>query len=229
MHRYIPYRDSETPLSDKIRLKALRPPPSPPSSPPLSMRPIISVGRPSVLAPVTPEPPVRARAGGRRVSTRFFGPRPKEEDDQRRHEGRLADALKIDQTAKVLQIGLPSPSSSPSRSRPTLETVRTLGSNLPSGPYRVLQAPELEDDYYRSLLAYSPTCKCLAVALGNTVYKWSEQHDPQPVYRAPRQRQNSLTSLSFSSEEGGKAILAFGRKDGFFGLLSFIDEILPRF
>ncbi|KZL78287.1 WD domain-containing protein [Colletotrichum tofieldiae] len=224
MHRYVPYRDAETPLSDKIRLKVLPPPLSPASSP----RPVVSVGCLSLLFPDALEPPGRTRASGRRVSARFFGPRPREEEHQKQHEGRLADALKINQAARVLQIGLPSPLGILSTSRPTLQAEKAPGCNLPSGPYRVLQAPGLEDDYYRSPLAYSPTCDCLAVALGNTVYKWSEQHDPQPVYRAPRQRQNSLTSLSFSSAQGGKAILAFGRKDGFFGLLSFIDEILPR-
>ncbi|GKT86535.1 WD domain-containing protein [Colletotrichum tofieldiae] len=192
-------------------------------------RPVVSVGCLSLLFPDALEPPGRTRASGRRVSARFFGPRPREEEHQKQHEGRLADALKINQAARVLQIGLPSPLGILSTSRPTLQAEKAPGCNLPSGPYRVLQAPGLEDDYYRSPLAYSPTCDCLAVALGNTVYKWSEQHDPQPVYRAPRQRQNSLTSLSFSSAQGGKAILAFGRKDGFFGLLSFIDEILPRF
>ncbi|EFQ32987.1 WD domain-containing protein [Colletotrichum graminicola M1.001] len=212
MHRYIPHRDAETPLSDKIRLKALPPPPSLlPSS-----RAIVTVGRPSILSTNTPEPPVKIKASGRRITTRFFGPRPREEEDQKRHEERLADALKIDQAARVLRIGLLQPSSTSSRSWPTLEAQTPPGCNLPSGPYRVLQAPELEDDYYRSPLAYSPTCGCLAVALGNTVYRWSEQHDPQPVYRAPRLRRNSLTSLSFSSTQGGKAILAFGRKDGFF-------------
>ncbi|KAK2025390.1 WD domain-containing protein [Colletotrichum zoysiae] len=212
MHRYIPYRDAETPLSDKIRLKALPPPVSLPSS----TRTIVAVGCPSILSADTPKSPVRINASGRRITTCFFGPRPKEEEDRKRHEERLADALKIDQTARVLRIGLLQPSNTSSRSWPTLDAQAAPGCNLPSGPYRVLQAPELEDDYYRSPLAYSPTCGCLAVALGNTVYRWSEQHDPQPVYRAPRQRRNSLTSLSFSSTQGGKAILAFGRKDGFF-------------
>ncbi|KAK2003137.1 WD domain-containing protein [Colletotrichum falcatum] len=213
MHRYIPHRDAETPLSDKIRLKAL---PPPPSSLQPSTRTILTVGRPSILSTHTPQPPAEIKASGRRITTRFFGPRPREEEDQKRHEERLADALKIDQTARVLRIGLLRPSNTSLPSWPTLDAQEAQGCNLPSGPYRVLQAPELEDDYYRSPLAYSPTCGCLAVALGNTVYRWSEQHDPQPVYRAPRQRRNSLTSLSFSSTQGGKAILAFGRKDGFF-------------
>ncbi|KAK1975393.1 WD domain-containing protein [Colletotrichum cereale] len=212
MHRYIPQRDAETPLSDKIRLKVF----PQPSSLPSSILPIVTVGRPSILSTDTTEPPVRIKASGRRITTRFFGPRPREEEDQERYEERLADALKIDQTARVLHIGLIRSPVTSSRPWPTLDAQKTPGCTLPSGPYRVLQAPELQDDYYRSPLAYSPTCGCLAVALGNTVYKWSEQNDPQPVYRAPRQRRNSLTSLSFSSTQGGKAILAFGRKDGFF-------------
>ncbi|TQN74736.1 putative WD repeat-containing protein [Colletotrichum shisoi] len=223
MHRYIPYRDVDTPLSDKIRLKAR--PLSLPSPPPGTVVPVIPIGLSSVLHLSQRETPPEDARAGRRVITHFFGPRPREEEDQNQHEGRLADALDIDQTAKVLQIGHPS-SGTPSRLRPTLKVEET--ANLPSAPYRVLQAPELEDDYYRSPLAYSPTCQCLAVALGSTVYRWSEWYDPQPVYRAPLQRRNGLTSLSFSSKQGGKAILAFGRKDGFFGLLSFVDEFLPR-
>ncbi|WQF81280.1 Putative WD40/YVTN repeat-like-containing domain superfamily [Colletotrichum destructivum] len=214
MHRYIPYRDVDTPLSDKIRLKAR--PLSLPSPPPGTVVPVIPIGLSSVLHLSQRETPPEDARTVRRVFTHFFGPRPREEENQSQHEGRLADALEINQTAKILQIGHPS-SGTPSRLRATLKVEEA--ANLPSAPYRVLQAPELEDDYYRSPLAYSPTCQCLAVALGSTVYRWSEWYDPKPVYRAPLQRRNGLTSLSFSSKQGGKAILAFGRKDGFFGLL----------
>jgi len=41
---------------------------------------------------------------------------------------------------------------------------------VPTVPYRVLEASGLRDDYYCSLLAYSPVDGCLAVGLGAQVY-----------------------------------------------------------
>ncbi|KAH8883801.1 WD40 repeat-like protein [Thozetella sp. PMI_491] len=45
---------------------------------------------------------------------------------------------------------------------------------LPHAPFKVLDAPNLRDDFYCSILAYSPTCRTLAVGLGNLLYSWSE-------------------------------------------------------
>ncbi|EXF74095.1 WD domain-containing protein [Colletotrichum fioriniae PJ7] len=217
MHRYIPRRDG-TPLSEKIRMKqdhlplpttlpACRPVPAP-----------VSVDGPSVLSPTSSKRPSPASSTPcRRIRTKFFGPRPKEEEEHQQYEERLAKALEIDKTAKILDFRV-HPARAP-RAEYTIQIFASstdsikLQRSLPAAPYRVLQAPGLEDDYYRSPLAYSSTCQCLAVALGNTVYRWSERHDPQPVYRTPHQRHTSLTSLSFSSAEGNKAILAFARKD----------------
>ncbi|KAI3558301.1 WD repeat domain-containing protein [Colletotrichum abscissum] len=228
MHRYIPRRDG-TPLSEKIRMKQdHQPRPTTPPACRLLPAPVSVVG-PSVLSPTSYKRPSPASSTPcRRIRTNFFGPRPKEEEEHQRHEERLAEALEIDKAAKILDFRV-----RPARALRTdlhslLDSTK-LQRSLPAAPYKVLQAPGLEDDYYRSPLAYSSTCRCLAVALGNTVYRWSEWHDPQPVYRTPHQRHTSLTSLSFSSTEGNKAILAFARKDGYFGLLSFIDEMLPRF
>lgn len=47
--------------------------------------------------------------------------------------------------------------------------------DIPERPFKVLNAPELKDDFYCSLLAYSPNCQTLAVGLGNLLYAWSEQ------------------------------------------------------
>jgi hypothetical protein len=41
---------------------------------------------------------------------------------------------------------------------------------VPTVPFRVLDAPNLRDDYYCSVLAYSPLTKILAVSLGNAIY-----------------------------------------------------------
>ena len=43
---------------------------------------------------------------------------------------------------------------------------------IPSAPSRVLDAPDLMDDYYLNLLSWSDT-NILAVALSNTVYLWN--------------------------------------------------------
>jgi WD40 repeat protein len=98
----------------------------------------------------------------------------------------------------------------------------------------VLDAPQLRDDYYCSSLAYSHTAQCLAVGLGNFVHLWSERTgvDTPESLNAPST--NSLldiqhvTSLAFSSIQGGQAILAVGRADGRLSLWSPLESE-PRF
>lgn len=105
--------------------------------------------------------------------------------------------------------------------------------SVPILPFRVLDAPQLRDDYYCSLLAYSHTAKCLAVGLGNYVHLWSEKQgvDTPETLNALSAVQDTgqhVTSLSFSSIPGGQAILAVGRADGRITLWSPFDEE-PRF
>ena len=45
---------------------------------------------------------------------------------------------------------------------------------VPATPFRVLDAPQLRDDFYCSVLAFTPTSRTLAVGLNNKVYLWSE-------------------------------------------------------
>lgn len=96
-----------------------------------------------------------------------------------------------------------------------------------------MDAPQLRDDYYCSLLAYSHTAKCLAVGLGNFVHLWSEKDgvDTTETFNTLSTAQDSgqhVTSLAFSSTTGGQAILAVGRADGRIALWSLFDEE-PRF
>jgi meiosis-specific APC/C activator protein AMA1 len=91
---------------------------------------------------------------------------------------------------------------------------------------RVLDAPNLRDDFYCSTLAYSGTAKTLAVGLGHLIYGWSESRGVRLLNSGP-DPDCYLTSLSFSSTEGCKAILAFGRSDGTLGLLSLYDDSDP--
>jgi WD40 repeat protein len=94
--------------------------------------------------------------------------------------------------------------------------------------FRVLDAPHLKDDYYCSILAYSYTSRTLAVALTNKVYLWTEEYGvrypPLPRSRAS----NFVTSLAFSSDEGGNSILAVARHSGNVTLWSLL-EARPRF
>lgn len=80
----------------------------------------------------------------------------------------------------------------------------------------VLEAPDLRDDYYCSVLAYSHVTKLLAVGLGDKVWLWSED---KGVERAPPElgphpragRMGYITSLAFSPVN---AILAVSRGAG---------------
>lgn len=84
------------------------------------------------------------------------------------------------------------------------------------------------------MLAYSRTAKCLAVGLGNYVHLWSEASGvdtPESLNGVPNSAAvdaRHVTSLDFSSSQGGQAILAVGRVDGRITLWSPFDSE-PRF
>jgi meiosis-specific APC/C activator protein AMA1 len=92
----------------------------------------------------------------------------------------------------------------------------------------VLDAPNLRDDFYCSVLAYSATSHTLAVGLGSLLYAWSEMAGVHLLHGGTANG-SWLTSLAFSSTQGAKSILAFGRSDGSLSLLSLFDSLLPRF
>ncbi|KAJ5160827.1 uncharacterized protein N7482_007831 [Penicillium canariense] len=94
---------------------------------------------------------------------------------------------------------------------------------VPPKPFRILDAPFLRDDFYCSTLAYSYTAGVLAVGLAEYVYLWSEGF---PVDHPPFGEihpSNYVTSLSFSSEDGGRSILAVGRQTGQLTLWGFFE------
>ena len=66
------------------------------------------------------------------------------------------------------------------------------------------------------------------MGLGSLLYAWS---DMQGVHLLNGGTSNGswLTSLAFSSTQGGKCILSFGRSDGSLSLMSLYDSMLPRF
>ncbi|KAL2835170.1 WD40-repeat-containing domain protein [Aspergillus cavernicola] len=171
-------------------------------------------------------------------------------EDRMAYESRIALALGIDPAARILNNSqlrsilnpLPSPSSadfeqlSPlvwkdnawrrvergqweaANSRKDKDTI------VPSLPFRTLDAPLLRDDFYCSTLAYSPIAGTLAVGLGHRVYLWSEAFGVQHPPLGEHDSSNYVTSISFSSENGGKSILAVGRKSGMLSLWSTFDS-----
>ena len=65
-------------------------------------------------------------------------------------------------------------SASASTSRKGKSSTRHVGRHIPSAPARILDAPDLLDDYYLNLLSWSDT-NVLAVALSQTVYLWNAE------------------------------------------------------
>ncbi|KAK0870525.1 hypothetical protein LTR87_013271 [Friedmanniomyces endolithicus] len=165
-------------------------------------------------------------------------------EEENLHGRRLALAMDINRGARMLDHSSPVSSRSPSTSgsprdgawdakvsTPPIRRKPKKAKDIPIIPFRVLDAPALRDDYYCSLLAYSPILHCLAVGLGSHVYLWSEskaartKHLPDSL-TAPFAAH--VTSISFSSTEGDSAILAIGRADGRITLWSPLDHD-PRF
>lgn len=87
----------------------------------------------------------------------------------------------------------------------------------------VLDAPQLRDDYYCSLLAYSAHAHVLAVGLSTIVFLWSE-HSGVRALVPPSTSAAYVTSVAFSSAEGKRDILAIGRANGRWALHGIGDE-----
>ncbi|RYP51094.1 hypothetical protein DL768_003500 [Monosporascus sp. mg162] len=132
----------------------------------------------------------------RLYTTSFSSVRPESEEEQEKHEGRLALALKMDRIQRVLDFDSYAKTfprwSGSSRGRSRIDTTRTTWNGtewsnddyiprvqrdvraLPNAPFRVLDAPGLRDDFYCSVMAYDANCNTLAVGLGDLLYGWSE-------------------------------------------------------
>ncbi|KAG0638730.1 WD40-repeat-containing domain protein [Tuber brumale] len=82
---------------------------------------------------------------------------------------------------------------------------------VPTTPFRVLDAPGLRDDYYCSLIAYSPITHSLVVGLHTDVYSWTETSGARPFEVWSN---SHVTALGFSCYQGKRNILAIGRIDG---------------
>ncbi|APA12316.1 hypothetical protein sscle_09g070860 [Sclerotinia sclerotiorum 1980 UF-70] len=168
-------------------------------------------------------------------TTSFSASRPKAQEDFEKHEDRLAQALDIDRIQRVFEFrdSLTTPPATPldSRSKKHNFETKTAWNGTEwvlGGPEQILDAPNLRDDFYCSVLAYSATSHTLAVGLGSLLYAWSEMAGVHLLHGGTSNA-SWLTSLAFSSTQGAKSVLAFGRSDGSLSLLSLYDSLLPRF
>ena len=83
---------------------------------------------------------------------------------------------------------------------------------IPSAPSRILDAPDMMDDYYLNLLSWSDT-NLLAVALSQTVYLWNAgTGDIQELCTFDRTPDDYVSSVSWVQEGG--AHIAIGTSTG---------------
>ncbi|KAF3765524.1 WD40 repeat-like protein [Cryphonectria parasitica EP155] len=181
-------------------------------------------------------------------NTQFPPSRPKDEEDAEKHEARLA-ILGLDRFSTMAEkqpkmlnrqsgrktywngtqlVREDHPTKKSTKQAPELRT-------LPVAPFKVLDAPSLRDDFYCSILAFDPVCQTLAVGLGARLYSWSELTGVQTLEDNGLSDISWLTTLDFSSAQGKKCILAYGRSNGILNLMSLwdaptlYDRQYPRF
>ncbi|KAJ5101644.1 hypothetical protein NUU61_003866 [Penicillium alfredii] len=201
-----------------------------------------AVGDPQVVSNGTRN--ISSRGSTAPVFVAQFLPKITATDEQDKHESRVALALDIDPTSRLLGTCQPCPSIPPSPASPDYErfspfvwkdcawkrgerehwpAIPHKREVVPPKPFRILDAPYLRDDFYCSTLAYSLTAGVLAVGLAQHVYLWSEKYGVEyPPFR-DMHMSNYVTSLSFSSEDGARSILAVGRQSGQLSLWSTFE------
>ncbi|KAE9376087.1 WD40 repeat-like protein, partial [Stipitochalara longipes BDJ] len=167
-------------------------------------------------------------------TTSFSAARPKAQEETENHENRLAHALELDRVSRVLEFRdfstLPQMHLTLKERQTDMESKTSwTGTEWTMGTTEhILDAPNLRDDFYCSVLAYSATCHTLAVGLGPLLYAWSEMQGVH-LLNGGTPSGAWLTSIAFSSTQGCKSILAFGRSDSSLTLMSLYDSMLPRF
>ena len=105
-------------------------------------------------------------------------------------------------------------------SRKNKSSTKLVSRHIPSAPTRILDAPDLLDDYYLNLLSWSDT-NVLAVALSQTVYLWNaETGQIDELCNVEDQGPDAhISSVSWIQEGGGH--LAVGTS-----WVSFINIVL---
>lgn len=81
---------------------------------------------------------------------------------------------------------------------------------IPKIPFRVLDAPDLMDDYYLNLLDWGQN-NMVAIALASNIYLWNANTGSSCKLMQNEEHTNNITSLSFSKTDPN--ILAIGSND----------------
>ncbi|KAL5606959.1 hypothetical protein BROUX41_003326 [Berkeleyomyces rouxiae] len=190
--------------------------------------------------------------------TSWPGPDPSAIEEHDMYASRIAAALDLDRTERIFPAGKPnirelqkSPcfgargitrnvsgtrwNGSQWVNNKTRPEKRNYSRTIPTAPFRVLDAPNLRNDFYCSLLSWCDTCQVLAMGLGGKIYGWSENADIILLKDCGKNDELEpwVSALGFSSNEGRKSILAYSLSDGELGLISIDDfqqkESQPRF
>lgn len=80
---------------------------------------------------------------------------------------------------------------------------------IPSQPSRILDAPELVDDYYLNLVSWG-MCNVLAVALGQCVYLWHAKSGDIDHLLTLEEEDDYVTSVTWCNNAGSEKFLAVG-------------------
>ncbi|PSR97335.1 hypothetical protein BD289DRAFT_459027 [Coniella lustricola] len=191
-------------------------------------------------------------------NTHFPPSKPKDQEDIEKHEARLASAFQLDRSSRMLNLDRGATAADTATGKAGNSSQRKTywqGTQLlrddhphkksskqsrelrtlPVAPFKVLDAPNLRDDYYCSILAFDSVCQTLAVGLGTRLYSWSELAGVQALEDNGMSETSWVTTLDFSSAQGKKCILAYGRSNGMLSLMSLwdaptlYDRQYPRF
>ncbi|KAL7537160.1 hypothetical protein ACHAXR_007632 [Thalassiosira sp. AJA248-18] len=86
---------------------------------------------------------------------------------------------------------------------------KSIGRRIPKTPSRILDAPELVDDYYLNLVSWSES-NVLAVALGQCVYLWEADTGNIKHLLTLHEETDFVTSVSWVREKGNSNYIAVG-------------------
>jgi len=130
----------------------------------------------------------------------------KENDKKQQVDPYIHDQLHVlDRTNKKY---LPSPSDSSSTIYRNL-TKKITTRKIPTQPSRILDAPELVDDYYLNLVSWG-SCNVLAVALGQCVYLWHAKSGDIDHLLTLEEEEDYVTSVTWCGNGGSERFLAVG-------------------
>jgi len=86
---------------------------------------------------------------------------------------------------------------------------KSIGRRIPRTPSRILDAPELVDDYYLNLVSWSES-NVLAVALGQCVYLWEAETGNIKHLLTLREETDFVTSVAWVKDRGNAHYIAVG-------------------